>query len=120
MRLAYVSTTRSVSGKTKLIEQGEESTHMYILMHGQVTMSRSRHGEKCVAVLDLIEPPQLFGEECCGEDRSFYSATVTSVSSATVLEIPTHCVNHIISPFKSALEVCWTRNFRHELNHIAR
>ncbi|KDO25428.1 hypothetical protein SPRG_09370 [Saprolegnia parasitica CBS 223.65] len=86
VRLAYSCTYTAFTAKTLLVAQGDRITALFLLVAGTLT-TMTHLPNAATKVLDMLEAPQLCGEEhCAGKTRS--SVTVLAMPGAVVLAVP--------------------------------
>ncbi|OQS01408.1 hypothetical protein ACHHYP_01080 [Achlya hypogyna] len=85
-RLAYNCSYVSYQTKTLLVAQGDTISALLLLVAGSITtITHSAHSN--TKVLDILEAPQLCGEEYCAGERGS-SLTVLAMPGAVVMVMP--------------------------------
>ena len=97
--LASLSRERKMHGGETLFREGDEGTSMYIVLDGQIRISKNipGAGEEALAIL---ERGDYFGEMALIDDKPRSAEAKAHSGGAVVLQIPSEVVDGLLDPHK--------------------
>jgi CRP-like cAMP-binding protein len=102
------SELKEYNPSTPVIVQGDDGTHLYVLMSGRLEV-RKRTGTGATKIVSEILPPGIFGENAVVEDVK-RMADVVAIEKSIVLQVPAKMLRQIATDSQYIRELDSFRN----------